>query len=557
MSDFLLRRPLFWAQNQWYSSYPYVLKLALVFALYLGAGKLGLAVPFTSSNVSPVWPAAGVAVAAVLIFGINIAPAIAFAAFFVNFLSPIAAPVAVGIGLGNASSAVLASYLLRRFSDFQISLPRLRDVLRFVTLAAAFATTVAASIGVTFLTIAHTKAWSSYGSAWRVWWLGDAMGVLVVAPLLLTCRELLGLWRGWRILEFGLLSVAILATSATIFGPWAAVRDDVLAFVVFPFVIWAAIRFRVPGAAFSSLLVASVAVWGTTQGFGPFVNHTPLRNAMLLQVFIAVTSLTGLMLAAVINEREHIGEALKIAERLQAAKEIEIARQVQQKLFPQRLVELKTLEYAGACNQARSVGGDYYDFVELGPGRVGLVLADVAGKGMSAALLMANLQASIRSLYSISSENLPQLLHLVNLLFYENTEPGRYATLFIGTYDDASRRLLYVNCGHNPPLVIHQDGSVERLAATATVLGLYVKWQCSTSEVQLTPGDLLVLYSDGVTEAWNDHEEDFGEARLRQVLQANKNLGAQDLLKKLLEDVNQFSAGKQSDDVTAIVARVH
>jgi MASE1 len=145
------------------------------------------------------------------------------------------------------------------------------------------------------------------------------------------------------------------------------VNQAVLAFVVFPFVIWAAIRFRVPGAAVASLLVASVAVWGTTQGFGPFVNHTPLRNAVLLQVFVAVTSLTGLMLAAVINEREHVGEALKIAERLQAAKEMEIARQVQQKLFPQRLVELKTLEYAGACNQARSVGGDYYDFVELGP----------------------------------------------------------------------------------------------------------------------------------------------------------------------------------------------
>ncbi len=236
---------------------------------------------------------------------------------------------------------------------------------------------------------------------------------------------------------------------------------------------------------------------------------------------------------------------------------MEIARQVQRQLFPQRLVELKTLEYAGACNQARSVGGDYYDFVELGPGRVGLVLADVAGKGMSAALLMANLQASIRSRYSVSSEYLPQLLHSVNLLFYENTEPGGYATLFIGAYDDVSRRLLYANCGHNPPLVLHQDGSVERLAATATVLGVFAEWQCSTSEVTLTPGDLLVLYSDGITEARNDHEEEFGEARLRQVLQANRNLRAADLLKKLLEDVNQFSAGKQSDDMTTIVARVH
>lgn len=303
-------------QDQLYSRYGHVLQLAVVFALYLGAGELGLAVPFTSANVSPVWPAAGVAVAAVLIWGMQIAPAIAFAAFLVNFLSPIPTSASVAIGLGNASGAVLAGYLLTRFSGFQISLPRLRDVLRFVMLAAVLTTTIASSVGVTALTLAHTKAWSGYGSAWRIWWLGDAMGVLVVAPLLLTGQDLLRVCRGWRVLEGCLLSITILTTSAAIFGPWAAVHDDVMAFVVFPFVIWAAIRFRVAGAAVASLLVASVAVWGTARGFGPFVNHAPLRNAALLQMFIAVTSLTGLILAAVINEREHIGEALESEKKL-------------------------------------------------------------------------------------------------------------------------------------------------------------------------------------------------------------------------------------------------
>jgi PAS domain S-box-containing protein len=312
-------------QDQLYSRYGHVLQLAVVFALYLGAGELGLAVPFSSANVSPVWPAAGVAVAAVLIWGMQIAPAIAFAAFLVNFLSPIPTSASVAIGLGNASGAVLAGYLLTRFSGFQISLPRLRDVLRFVMLAAVLTTTIASSVGVTALTLAHTKAWSGYGSAWRIWWLGDAMGVLVVAPLLLTGQDLLRVCRGWRVLEGCLLSITILTTSAAIFGPWAAVHDDVMAFVVFPFVIWAAIRFRVAGAAVASLLVASVAVWGTARGFGPFVNHAPLRNAALLQMFIAVTSLTGLILAAVINEREHIGEALESEKKLlsesEAAKE--------------------------------------------------------------------------------------------------------------------------------------------------------------------------------------------------------------------------------------------
>lgn len=326
-------------QDQPYSGYGYVLRLAVVFALYLGAGELGLAVPFTSANVSPVWPAAGVAVAAVLMWGIQISPAIAFAAFLVNFLSPIPTSASVAIGLGNASSAVLAGYFLTRFSDFQTSLPRLRDVLRFVMLAAVLTTAVAPSVGVTALTLAHTKAWAGYGSAWRIWWLGDAMGVLVVAPLLLTGQDLLRVCRGWRVLEACLLSIAILVTTAAIFGPWAAVRDDVMAFVVFPFVIWAAIRFRVPGAAVATLLVASVAVWGTARGFGPFVNYTPLRNAVLLQMFIAVTSLTGLILAAVINEREHIGEAFESEKRLLG--ESEAAKQRLEARVRERTQELE------------------------------------------------------------------------------------------------------------------------------------------------------------------------------------------------------------------------
>ena len=326
-------------RDQSRSDYRCVLQLAFVFALYFGAGKLGLAVPFTSSNVSPIWPAAGVAVAAVLIWGIQIAPAIAFAAFLVNFLTPVPTFASIAIGLGNASSAVIAGYFLKHVADFETSLPRLKDVLRLVVVAAVLATAVAASVGVTALTLVDAKAWTGYGSAWRIWWLGDAMGVLVVAPLLLTGRDLLHIRRGWRVLEACLLSIAILVTSAAIFSPWTTVRDDVLAFVVFPFIIWAALRFRVAGAAVAVLLSASFAVWGTAHGFGPFVNHTPLHNAMLLQVFVAMTALTGLILAAVINEREHIGEAFESEKQLLS--ESESAKEKLEELVKERTQELE------------------------------------------------------------------------------------------------------------------------------------------------------------------------------------------------------------------------
>ncbi len=337
-------------REQTHSGYQYAMQLLVTFASYFAAGKLGLAIPFTSGNVSPVWPAAGIGVAAVLLWGFQVAPAIALAAFLVNFLSPIPPLAAAAIGLGNASSAVLAGCLLRRFGDFQISLPRLKDVLRFTILAAVLATASAASVGVAALTLTHTKSWSGYGSAWRIWWLGDAMGVLVVAPVLLAGERLLRVCRGWRTVEILCLSTALLITSAAIFGPWATVRDDVLAFVVFPFVIWAAIRFHVAGAAAASLLTASVAVWGTAQGFGPFVSNTPLHNAILLQGFIAVTSLTGLILAAVINEREQFGEAFENEKRLLS--EIEsVKKGLEESAVEQtRELEQKTSQLA---NQAR------------------------------------------------------------------------------------------------------------------------------------------------------------------------------------------------------------
>ncbi len=251
--------------------------------------------------------------------------------------------------------------------------------------------------------------------------------------------------------------------------------------------------------------------------------------------------------------------AEEIAERLEdehrALREMKIAMQVQSKLFPQRMPALQTLEYAGACTQARAVGGDYYDFLDLGPGRLALLLADVAGKGISAALLMANLQANLRSQYALAVDDLPSLLRSVNRLFHESTAPERYATLFLGTYDDATRRLRYVNCGHNPPLLLRADGGVEWLEATATVLGLFDIWDCEVGETYLDSGDTMIVYSDGVTEARNDQGEEFGQDRLLEVALNLNQLRAPSLLETLVVRVQQFCSYEQDDDLTLLVIR--
>jgi len=242
------------------------------------------------------------------------------------------------------------------------------------------------------------------------------------------------------------------------------------------------------------------------------------------------------------------------AER-RAAHELEIARQVQARLFPQRLPELQSLEYAGACVQTHQVGGDYYDFLDLGQARLCLVLGDIAGKGIAAALLMANLQANLRSQCATAVDQPEQLLRSVNRLFYENTAENAYATLFYSEFDDRTGRLRYANCGHLPGLVVQSDGTVTRLSSTASVLGLFADWPCRTAELQLKPGDLFAIYTDGITEAFNQRDEEFGEERLLDVITRARDLSPSHIVTTVFDEVRRFSGDRQRDDVTLIVAR--
>ena len=228
---------------------------------------------------------------------------------------------------------------------------------------------------------------------------------------------------------------------------------------------------------------------------------------------------------------------------------------VQARLFPQTLPPCGSLDYAGVCVQARHVGGDYYDFLNLGQDRLGLVVGDIAGKGIAAALLMANLQANLRSQCAIALEHPQQFLESVNQLFFENTIESAYATLFFAEYDTRAHGLRYANCGHLPGLILRSDNTLDRLASTCTVLGLFEDWKCSIGESSLFPGDTLALYTDGVTEAFNDRGEDFGEQKLVDSLRRHRDLRPKALLDAILDDVKHFSPHEQHDDITLMIAR--
>jgi sigma-B regulation protein RsbU (phosphoserine phosphatase) len=264
---------------------------------------------------------------------------------------------------------------------------------------------------------------------------------------------------------------------------------------------------------------------------------------------------------------ENIRLAEKMAEQMEVerrvAREMEIAREVQARLFPQKLPVMKTLEYTGGCIPARAVGGDYYDFLKLREGHLTMVLADIAGKGVSGALLMANLQANLRSQCAVAVDDLSRALSSVNHAFCENTGDAGYATLFFADYDDSSRKLRYANCGHLPPLLLCATADdqfsgtqkVERLEATSMVVGLFNEWQCEVAEVKLAPGDILVLYTDGITEARSAEGEEFGESRLLDTLRSHCQLPVGPLLQAVVGAVQQFTSGEQQDDITLVVAR--
>jgi len=235
------------------------------------------------------------------------------------------------------------------------------------------------------------------------------------------------------------------------------------------------------------------------------------------------------------------------------ASELETAAAVQQKLFPASQVPLSTLDYAGRCIPAQDVGGDYFDFLEIGQGRAGFLLGDVCGKGVSAALLMANLQACFHSYRPADLSKPAQLLTSINRHFYSATDSDRFATLFYGVYDDASRTLRYVNCGHCPPILVRASGEVLLLEPTATVIGAFAEWDCAEAEVTIGDGDRLLLYSDGVIDTVDRGGNALDAPRLCGLIA--QQASAAELVNDVVTEVAKLGGAQPVDDVTVVALR--
>jgi phosphoserine phosphatase RsbU/P len=249
----------------------------------------------------------------------------------------------------------------------------------------------------------------------------------------------------------------------------------------------------------------------------------------------------------------------EVAQRERLNREVEIAREVQERLFPQKLPLIAGLDYAGHCRPALGVGGDYYDFLALPRGNLGLAIGDVSGKGIAAALMMASLQASLRSEATRAPENLAAAVGSINRLVYEASSSNRYATFFYGQYDPVEGRFDYVNAGHNPPMLFHGAGdsaTVTRLEPGGTVIGLLEHAHYEQGSVRLGPGDVLIAFTDGISEAMNLDDEEWGEDHLIDAVRNCGVLSAQQLLECLFEAATRFAGtAPQHDDMTLVVVR--
>ncbi len=247
----------------------------------------------------------------------------------------------------------------------------------------------------------------------------------------------------------------------------------------------------------------------------------------------------------------------RIAEQEALKRELAIARDVQLGLLPRTRPVVPGLDYDGACRMAREVGGDYFDFLDLGASRLGLAVGDISGKGVSAALLMAGLQACLRSRAGQCADAPAALVQHANASLVESTDPSRFATFFYAVYDAEGRTLRYVNAGHNPPFLLRAGTSlVSRLRPTGMALGFDAEATYTEGSEALAPGDLLLVFTDGLTEALNEEGEEFGEARLAGLLVGSRHLGAADLQRLVNAELDAFcGATARYDDVTIVVAK--
>lgn len=553
---------------------------------YLGA-RLGLGLSLVDENVTPLWPPTGIAVAAFLLLGTSMWPGVALAAFAVNLpISEGPLPAAV-TAVGNVLAPLVAVALLRRVG-FRRQLDRQRDALAIVFLGALASMLVSATIGALTLVVSGAIPSDELPAAWAVWWTGDAMGVLAVAPFLL-CLPLFRdppTWSWTRWVEAALILVVVAVVTLS-----TARTDPQLMFLVLPLLGWASWRLQLRGAAPAALIASLLATWSAVRELGPFERSTLFEQMLTLQAFNACVALTSFFLAAMVSERIRAARALEAAaadledrvqlrttelsdantrllqeirerseaqeqlsqEEARGRREHQIAETLQLSLLPQRLPEIPGVDLAARYVPATAdvqVGGDWYDVIPLPGGLVGLAIGDVAGHGLQAAATMGQLRMALRA-YALQDPSPVGVMSGLHRLVSQLPMPEMVTLMYL-VFDPATRTLRFANAGHPPALVVGAGTGTYLEHGLAPPVGVTVDGLYTEASQELAAGTTLLLYTDGLVERRGVSIQD-GLDRLSLFAAASSTSDLEgfcdDVLSSLLDQ------GQVADDVALVAMR--
>jgi serine phosphatase RsbU (regulator of sigma subunit)/anti-sigma regulatory factor (Ser/Thr protein kinase) len=522
----------------------YAVQVALVAAVYYGSAKLGLQLAFESGSVTAVWPPTGIALAAVILWGYRIWPGVALGACLANSWTGIPAYAVLGITVGNTLEAVAGAYLLRRFADFRPSLERVRDVCALVGLAAILSTAISATIGVTTLWLSDEIGGGQFGSVWRTWWLGDMGGDLIVAPALLVAATH---WPFRRApggpVEAACLTLVLAGVGLVVFS-----TDTPLMYLLFPPLIWAALRFWQPGAAGTAVIVSAVAVAFTEADKGPFAGQSPDERLLLAQTFVGVAGVTALLLAAVITERRRVEDIVEY-----------IADTLQESLLPARLPEVPGVQAAvdfRPASERHVVGGDFYDLFQADDGSWAVVVGDVCGKGAPAAAVTGLARYTLRAA-AVQETRPSRVLEFLNDAI-RRQRPSEFCSVAFArleTNGASGARAVLSNAGHPLPLVLRAEGTVEAIGAHGTLLGVTSDPVLTDAAVDLRPGDALVLYTDGLTDAYAP-DRILTQADLAEALERCHGQPALEITREITSALLELDDRQPRDDIALLVLRI-
>ena len=561
-----------------------LLKTILIAIGYISGAKLGFFLAFLNSQVSPVWPPEGIAFTAIVLIGRKAIPGILIGATVANYLNNPHIPTAILIGIGNTLGVIINYYLLLLLVKSDRIFESISNLIKFLLFCTIPGSFVSAVIGVTSLLYFNFVSQSVYWNVLLTWGAGEMQGFIIVAPFLLTWSKLPDMrFPFYRYVELVALTILTLVSILLAF------KEEVpLAYLPFPFIVWAALRFKKYAATVVITFLSGIAVYKTVKGVGPFAIYLDgkisLNNSLiLLDIYIAVATIIAYLAVTVMRERSNaqssLVENLKTIERMkdianqelekkvlertliiekqksQLEKQIEMAGKIQDSLLPATIPDIGKLKIAIKYQPMMKLGGDFFDLrYSKSKDALGFFLCDVSGHGVPAALLAAMVKMSLTYWY----EHLHKLTESFNFIYEAIFDKlgKNFITASLMHINLSNGKLRTARAGHFPVMIITKAGKVIRLKSNGKIIMALTKPDAEEVEYRLAAGDRIVIYTDGIIEAHGQNSfELFSEERMIKILRDLNQVDINIVVEKIFQSVVEYSGGIEflDDDLTFVL----